>query len=300
MLKNKKQPKGRSRSNIKSTLSQPANFSSRNIENDQQDPPKNKNKRSAGFKNVLRKSGLLILIVAGAVSLFNILTLSSNPKINYLKTDGQTGQLRSSDEYQKYSKEILSSNLLNSNKLTFNEANASNEITKHFPEVNSVSITIPFLSHRPIVNIQPAVATLIIDTGNNAYVVADNGKAIVKASSSQDLSSFNLPVVKDSVAGNLDPANKLLPTYVVNFIKEINAQFSAKNLKITELSLPVNNSELDVKIDGKTYYVKFNLQKDNAIEQSGSALATINYLSKKNINPSQYLDVRVLGRAYYK
>lgn len=299
MFKKKKQPLGRSRSNVNSTLNQPANFSSRNIDNEVEEK-KSKKAKSGTFKKILQKFGLLILIAAGIVSLINVLTLSNNPKIVYLKTDGQTGQLRDSQEYQKYAQEVLSSSAFNSNKLTFNEASASQTIAAHFPEVTSVSITIPFLSHRPSVNIQPAVATLILDSGSKAYVVADNGKAIVKGSTPADLSKFNLPVVKDSLSGDLDPSKKLLPSSVVTFIKEINSQFAAKQLKITEMSLPNNSGELDVKVDGKPYFIKFNLQKDNAREQAGSALATMGYLAKKNITPSQYVDVRVVGRTYYK
>ena len=94
MFKSKKQTTGRSRSNVKSTLKQPANFSSRKIDNSVLEPDKPAPKKTSLLKTVTQKFGLLILLVVGLVSLANILTLSANPTVAYLRTDGQTGHRR--------------------------------------------------------------------------------------------------------------------------------------------------------------------------------------------------------------
>ena len=65
------------------------------------------------------------------------------------------------------------------------------------------------------------------------------------------------------------------------------------------MTLPPAASELDVKIAGKPYFVKFNLQADDARRQAGTFLATQAQLQRKGITPAQYIDVRVEGRAYY-
>lgn len=291
---------GRSRSKVNSTLNQQVNFSKRNVESKNADKQSAKSNLKHGLLVFGQKFGIFLLVVAGLVSLINVLTLSSVPRIVYLKTDGQTGQLRETKIYEDYAAKVLSSSSMNGNKLTFNETKVSNDIAAHFPEIKNVSVTIPFLSHKPIVYLEPAVATLILANDQAAYVVADNGKAILHAPDTSGLSKFKLPVIKDSYTKVNSANDRLLPTSTIAFIKEINVQLTAKSIQITDMTLPANNSELNVRVEGKPYMIKFNLQDDTAREQAGTAIAVMNYLNRKNIQPSQYIDARVAGRAYYK
>jgi hypothetical protein len=64
--------------------------------------------------------------------------------------------------------------------------------------------------------------------------------------------------------------------------------------------LPPAASELDVQLNGRPYFVKFNLQSNNPRGEAGTFLATIAQLSRQNIVPGHYVDVRVDGRAYYQ
>jgi hypothetical protein len=66
------------------------------------------------------------------------------------------------------------------------------------------------------------------------------------------------------------------------------------------MTLPPATSELDVRVAGQPYFIKFNLQSGDARQQAGTFLATQSHLQSQNIVPSTYIDVRVDGRSYYK
>jgi hypothetical protein len=70
-------------------------------------------------------------------------------------------------------------------------------------------------------------------------------------------------------------------------------------MQIESLTLPSGLSELDVRIKGQGYYVKFNLLGDGR-EEAGAYLALKSHLDAGHITPRQYIDVRVEGKGYYK
>ncbi|GAC1502981.1 MAG: hypothetical protein NVS1B10_07930 [Candidatus Saccharimonadales bacterium] len=78
------------------------------------------------------------------------------------------------------------------------------------------------------------------------------------------------------------------------------AELRLKHFEVSSLSLPTSTSELDVSLTNQPYYIKFNLQTDNARGESGTFLAAIASLNKQSITPTKYIDVRLNGRAYYQ
>ena len=68
---------------------------------------------------------------------------------------------------------------------------------------------------------------------------------------------------------------------------------------VTEASLPKNTArEIDIKIKGKSYYIKTHIDRDPAATVE-DIKRVVGHLEQKNITPS-YIDVRVGGRAFYK
>jgi hypothetical protein len=92
----------------------------------------------------------------------------------------------------------------------------------------------------------------------------------------------------------------VLPANSVTFVQTLVAQLSSKHYTIASMTLPPAASELDVKLVGQAYSIKFNFENNDPRQQVGTFLATIAQLQKQNITPSQYVDVRVDGRAYYQ
>jgi len=104
--------------------------------------------------------------------------------------------------------------------------------------------------------------------------------------------------VQDETSEVVTVGTQLLPRSSVQFMKTIAYQFEQADIKVSALILPAKKAyEVDARLDGKPYLVRFNLQED-AMQQSGAARATIEQLG--TTVPSSYLDVRVPERVYYK
>lgn len=251
-------------------------------------------------KQLLRKTGMLILLLAIVASAINILSLSAKPKILPLEGDKTNAFLSGSEVYEDYASKVLQSSVWNRNKITVNTSDISNKLVANFPELSSASVTVPLLANRPIIYVQPAEPILIVKARNGAFIVADSGKALLRASKVEDLSDYKLPVLEDQSGLKLTVGRQALQSKDVDFIQTVIIELNAKQYPVANMILPASSSELDVQVAGQPYIVKFNLQSDTARQQAGTYLAMIANLKKQNQAPSKYVDVRVNGRAYYQ
>ena len=251
-------------------------------------------------KLLLRKTGMLILLLAIVASAINILSLSAKPKILPLEGDKTNAFLSGSDVYEDYASQVLRSSVWNRNKITVNTSDVSSKLVANFPELSSASVTVPLLANRPIIYVQPAEPILIVKARNGAFVVADSGKALLRASKVEDLSKYKLPVLEDQSGLKLTVGRQALQSKDVRFIQTVLMELNAKQYSVVNMVLPASSSELDVQVAGQPYIVKFNLQSDTARQQAGTYLAMIANLKKQNQTPTKYVDVRVNGRAYYQ
>jgi hypothetical protein len=248
----------------------------------------------------LQRFGLIILLIAGLASVVNVVSLSNQAKVLPLVAADSGAFLRDTKVYETAATKLLAESVWNKNKITVDTGHISRELLQQYPELASVSVTIPLLAHRPLVYIQPGEPALILLGANGAFVIDNTGKALLKGDDVKAIGQPDLPLVNDQSRLRLELNKQALPASTVSFIREVKLQLAAKQFTAAEMNLPAAASQLDVKIAGQPYYIKFNLQTDTARQQAGTFLATITQLQKQNVTPSQYVDVRVPGRAYYQ
>lgn len=254
------------------------------------------------WRNVGERAGLLVLLIAIIAGTINSLTLSTNPNVEVLnKSD--ISYLHPISDYNTAASSILAGSLWNHNKLTFNSNKVARQLKNQFPELASVSITLPLLAHRPIIYLQPSPPVLILSTTNNAsFVIGQNGQALLNTAQLPSSSQLDLPVITDQTGLTVKTGTQALSSTNVAFIQTVLAELKAANIAVSNLVLPPAASELDVHLPGQPYYVKFNTHApvDDALQQAGTFLAVKKKLDSEHITPAQYIDVRVDGRAYYK
>src|SRR3989344_2971045 len=162
------------------------------------------------------------------------------------------------------------------------------------------SVTLPLMGHRPIVKIasnRPVVA--LENDQNNLFVIDRQGRALMKLDNREQAAQMNLLVLKDQSTTPVELGRHVITEQDAGFITELMAQLDAKNTKITELTLPAIANELHIKVEGKNYVVKFNTLTD-ARQSAGALLAVKEKFEKENINPTEYIDLRVEEKVYYK
>lgn len=247
------------------------------------------------LKQLPQLAMLLAVIVLGVLSL----RLTDNAKV--MPVEGSPGEvfLRDESVYVAAAKKYFDTPI-NSNKLTVDTAQISVGLKSQFPELQAVSISLPFIGNQPVVYVQPAVPKLILATSDNGvYVLDSNGRALLSGRQVPDLTKLAIPIVSDQSNIRLQVGRIALPGATVRFIDEVVFQLKAKNIAIESLTLPAGTNELHVKPKGVGYIVKYNLY-GNAREEAGAHIALKTRLAKERKTPKEYVDVRVDNRVYYK
>jgi hypothetical protein len=172
---------------------------------------------------------------------------------------------------------------------------------EQFPELTSVRVALPIVSHRPVVYIRVAEPSFIlVSNSGQSYVVDETGRALAATTQMHHLDQLHLPTVQDESGLPLKRGDVVLPAVASLFVREVTHQFAAKKLGIARMQLPAASSELDVYPKGRSYFIKFNLQNDSARQQAGTYFAVIEKLQHDGKMPKKYVDVRIDGRAYYR
>lgn len=262
------------------------------------DVPVGRNRAGLGIrKRYILLLGLLILVVIAV----KIVSLSTSVNIIPLSTNRNVKlSAQQEADYKQAASKYLASSILNRNKLTVDTEGLSRDLLSSYPEISSVNATVPFLSDTLNVYIGPAQPAIILNESDGVFAVDDNGRVMFKIVPSQVNSMGDVPSVTDQSGLNVHVNKLVLPSEAVSFIQQVVGQLKAKGMPISSMTLPSGTGELDVRVVGESYYIKFNLENNDPRQQAGTYLATIAQLKSEHVTPSQYVDVRVDGRAYYK
>jgi hypothetical protein len=237
----------------------------------------------------------LISAICIAVSLVYILTLDTNPKMALASAQQNVG-LRTPQTYQQAAKKLLNSSWFNRNKLTIDTGHVERELKKQFPELSEVAVTLPLLGHRPVVELAAVQSSLMLVTHNGRFILATNGKAITAAA---DTNSKDLPTINDDSGLSVQAGTVALPASQISFIQLLTAQLKLQKQTIQSMSLPPIPNEVNVRLEGTSYYIKFNTALD-ARQQVGTYLAAKQKLDKDHVTPAEYMDVRVEEKVFFK
>lgn len=245
------------------------------------------------WQHAISYSVVLIVIV----SIFYATILNANPKVLVVGLSNQS-IIQPTSVYQKAAQTLFKSSTSNRSKLTIDTDKLADQLEHQFPELNAVTIVIPLLGHNPIVEIKPSESIIILANSQGHFVINQQGNAVLKLSGSL-LTQYNLPVVTDQSGLHVSLGQEVLSSNSMVFMKTVVDQFAAKNIPIQSMTLSTVPYELDVQVRGEPYYIKFNLLTD-PLYSTGTYFAAIKLFSPSNPGPTQYIDVRIPGRVYYK
>lgn len=304
----KQKPEGRQRHIV--DRQRPAAFSYSSNRADRPDVPgrraqaslATKRSRLLSFEFWARRSGLLLAIIAALVCAVSVISLSNQPRIVLLDAQKNSYAFHDAAQYQKAAAKHLSSSIWNKNKITVNTGKASDDLQKQFPELSEVTITLPLVGHRPIYYLRASAPAFVIQTLSGSFVLDVTGKALITTAAAPATTVDKLPIITDQSGLHAAVGKQVISSREAAFIRTVIATLAAKDVSVSSLNLPANAAQqLDVRLAGKPYVVKFNMHDTSTVRQQvGTYLATANNLAGQNITPAQYIDVRVLGRAYYQ
>ncbi len=255
--------------------------------------------QAAGAERVRRplasRMSFWLLLALAVVCALKLLWLSASPRVVVVgRTSTSNIYLQSTDVYATAAQRLLAGGIANRLKLTADLNGTAVALERQFPELQAVSLTVPLVSNRPIVYIQPAQPSAVLQTGGRNYALNKSGVVLARLQTVP----ANIPLIVDASNASAQPGRQFLPGSTVAFVQTVEYQLTAAHLAVTAFTLPqASPYELQAHLEGQSCYLRFNLAAD-ALTQSGAVLATIQKLGGSV--PHDYLDVRVPGRVYYK
>lgn len=241
----------------------------------------------------------ILSLVIVFIAFTYITTLNTDPRIVISASDSSNVAVQSTDVYQQAAASILKSSVYNRSKLTIDSDKIAEQLKDKFPELGEMAVTVPLISRRPIITIQPATPAAILVGPNKSLVIDSYGRAVLDANLLNSGAADKIPTVKDDSITQDGLGKQVLSTDTVSFITDLNKYLTANNINVESYYIPEQSNEVHVYIAGKPYYIKFTADSDARVGV-GSYLALNQKLEADNITPAEYIDLRVDERAYYK
>lgn len=241
----------------------------------------------------------IISIAAIVGSIFYATSLSTKPRIQ-VNGGGGASLLRDSGFYENEASLLLKKSIFNHSKLTINTTKVAHELEAQYPELGEVTIIIPLSGHRPVFEVKPAQPIMKLSGDGGIFIIDEEGRALISANDAgKSTDVLPLPFVVDESGLQLEKGKQVLPLSTVNFIRILITQLHAKNFQIDSVILPKIPNELHLRVSGYPFYIKFDLQ-GSAREQAGTFMAALEKLQSGGATPSEYIDVRVPEKAFYR
>lgn len=260
------------------------------------------NQRSRGedagrLNSILRSAGFAL----GALSFLALAVLATvlGPNAEVSVSDSQP-QFRPTSQYRERADEILSQSLNNRWKLSIKKSDISAALKDSFPEIETVSVSTPPWSYKPVIDLTMSEPVLLISgVGEGKYIVNEQGIAVASTKAAKVFNPKGLPEVIDQTGYEIQTGKSILTLRQVSYIEEVIFQTKQKKLDIDKILLKPGGAEADLRFAGLDYTVKFGFDND-ARKSAGAFLALKKHLDKNGPPPDKYIDVRVPEQAYVR
>jgi hypothetical protein len=194
---------------------------------EQSEVGKKKTSSSSAFLAGLPFWFLLVVVV---VCTGKVLMLSSDPKIVVIgNTPTSSNYLRSTTTYEVAAQKLLASSITSRSKLTIDANGVSQALEREFPELQDVSMSIPLVNSRPVIYIQPANPSLVIQTTHGNYALSKSGAVLTGLNTLP--AGIQVVVDQSSLVPQL--GKPVLPSSAITFVQIVTYQFKAAQLPIS-------------------------------------------------------------------
>lgn len=258
--------------------------------------PEPKSPFAANKKNKFRFRKLVIGVTDIAIIIILILGLVYSLIIRPDSSIKAADYYRSTAVYKGDADAQLKS-IKNRSKILVDQQQLINSLIDKYPEIASGSVELPIFSQKPSFNLNISPPAFYLSSSSKNYLVNQQGVVVGEAS---DFDSIrNLVSVTDQSGFSPQRGKQVISAGGAVFITQLIAYCRQSKVPIKSLILPPKAQELDLQTADRGYYIKFILNADSG-QQVGQFLAARHEFDQTGNQPAEYLDVRVLGKIFYK
>ena len=238
---------------------------------------------------LIKKYSFYILLI---LILIYLIFISDIFKVSRVDVQGPNKELSQDleNESNKYIKSLFTAN----NWIFINTADLKKQLQKTFTGQESIIVTKSF-PNKLQVKTDEQKSAIIWKTGARRYIVSINGRAMGEL---KDQNTNGMPTIVDGSNIPVNTGDKVASRDFVDFALKADSYLRANKIEVEQYSIAETTSEMNAKLKG-SYTIKFN-STDPADEQIRALAAALELIKSQNKKPSEYLDLRVTGRAFYK
>lgn len=174
-----------------------------------------------------------------------------------------------------------------------NDVLLSAAVTKDHSEVDTVTPVRDASGLGFVVNLRRPL--MVWKTSHGQFYIDSHGKAF-------SLNDFAEPTlqVTDNSGISTETAGTVVSSRFISFLGQMVAAINQRQMgNVVAITIPPNTTrELDVRLKGRDYDVKTNIDRD-PLQQAEDIANALKFMDSKGIHP-QYVDARVEGKAFYK
>ncbi len=176
-----------------------------------------------------------------------------------------------------------------------NRAQFATEMQAVHPELLSVDVGRSWYGGDVFFVLQFRKPLLVWETGGHRFYVDDQGVAF-------EYDHFGGKYVSVSDQSGISPSDSggsVASNRFINFLgKMVGAVNASGKGTVTDITIPAESREVDLKMQGRGYLIKTDTARD-PLKQAEDIINALKWFDDKKIMP-QYVDVRVEGKAYFK
>lgn len=256
------------------------------------------NEDAISHRKRLRLGDSWFVIVCSIVGIAAVLYSATLDTVPHVVVQGQS--FRSAAEYQKLVGSEFNNDARNKFKPTLQVASLESAIRKQIPEASQVTVSSSLLGHRPNVKIFTDSPVAIFNQPGSTDLLLSNRGRLLLPSATTTLDINGLPLIQNQTGVKGEAGQQFMrPDEAVAFSRLL-AQFKADNsTPIFTLSLTPHELLARESGRGLAYDERFLLNEDITL-QYGALRATQNKLTSTSQVISEYIDVRLVERVFYK
>jgi len=231
------------------------------------------------------------LILLGGIAIIWVLVFSGWLQVRGIEV--RNSNAISNQDMTALFTSYTASNPTEKNLLFLNTDKLSSVIRARYPTVEKVNIN-RTLWLTLQVSVKEAEVALIWRTGTIDWVLGDDGRILKK----NDATNKQLGSVKDTAQLSVKTGDQVVDRQFVKFVRDIYAQATNYGLSVVDTEIVNTTQELTLRLqNGQT--IRCDTTQD-AKEQLKAVQGTYDTAKRTGKPVTQYIDVRIPGRAFYK
>lgn len=247
-------------------------------------------------KNSIFKPKRLVrpIIVITSILIVSYAVLASSLfKIAKIEIEGN--QTIDSEDVISQVQSIITGSSISQNIIFVPTSNIEKQLKKDNYQIADVKISrIPLNTIKITINEQKP--SILWRSGNNLSIITENGRGFI--GEPNDELKKNLPTVEDLSNLPVKEGDKVVSQDFVKFVNEVNTILPQNGISISNTQIEETTTEITV-ITKEGYRIRFDTTRPFT-EQMSDLKAVLDSLKTQGKKPTQYIDLRVNGKVFYK